>query len=301
VEVDVPINVHGHYDQEKGRVWGDVLKKAQKASQNESVGKAMASGSGKRRRVKDVVDEEEDPEDELVLVSFDEAVKKGRVLDKQTLGSKIQPDETRYMVGVFRNGESHSAIDYALVLFFRSHQSFTTGIWLVNQERHDNQAYSCRENTSVQALFYPTLLTLPPDQLHLTPIKSTLQLRPQFHHIDAQSVQERAATKALREADAPPPAAAGTRSITLQFKNSDDPNAIHMSSNAKAQRMAEEDEWTKLHWVDQEDDEAWDQYELLCLKDPTTVGPLKPTTTKSEYMDWLSGAMFQKKPVAAAS
>jgi len=105
VEVDIPVNVGVNFDQEKGRVWGDVLRKAQQAKENGFAGKAIGgpgSRGGKRRKVKGGDDEEE--EDDIMLVDFQEAVNKGRVLSTQTLGSKMQPDEARYMVGVFRNG-----------------------------------------------------------------------------------------------------------------------------------------------------------------------------------------------------
>jgi hypothetical protein len=54
-------------------------------------------------------------------------------------------------------------------------------------------------------------------------------------------------------------------------------------------RIAEE-EWMKLHWIDQ-DDEAWNQYELLCLGD-SIPSRLKCGTSKTEYINWLSGAMI---------
>jgi DNA-directed RNA polymerase-3 subunit RPC5 len=106
VEVDIPVNVGVNFDQEKGRVWGDVLRKAQQAKESGFAGKTIGgSGSrgGKRRKVKGG-DDDEEGEDDIMLVDFQEAVNKGRVLNTQTLGSKMQPDEARYMVGVFRNG-----------------------------------------------------------------------------------------------------------------------------------------------------------------------------------------------------
>lgn len=103
VEVDVPVNVAVNYDEEKGRVWGDVLRKAKQANEGGITGKAAAakSSAGKKRRVKNEDDDDEEEED-VMLMEFNDAVKKGRVLSKQTLGSKMQPDETKYMVGVFK-------------------------------------------------------------------------------------------------------------------------------------------------------------------------------------------------------
>lgn len=112
-------------------------------------------------------------------------------------------------------------------------------------------------------------------------------MRPQFPHVDAQLAAERAQTRSLREAEEPErPAQA--RAVHLSV-------VAQMSSTMKALRTAEDEEWKKLHWIDQDDDEAWEQYELLCLKEPELADRLKCSTTKAEYMDWLSGAMMRKR------
>ncbi|PWW76544.1 hypothetical protein C7212DRAFT_19771, partial [Tuber magnatum] len=198
VEVDIPVNVHVNYDEEKGRVWGDAMRKAEKEA-----GKAQSGGGrggstssgvgGKRRKTLRGEDDEEEEEGEggedLMYMDLAAAVKAGRVLNRQTLGSKIQPDGTKYMAGVFKN-----------------------------------------------------------DKLYLTPITSTLQLRPQFHHIDTQIDLERAANKTLH------PVKQEARAIQLSVKSSEDPSS-QLSSSMKAVRMAEEENWTKLHWVDQDTDD----------------------------------------------
>ncbi|KAI5795534.1 Sin-like protein conserved region-domain-containing protein [Geopyxis carbonaria] len=231
VELDVPVNVAVNFDEEKGRVWGEVLRKAKAANEGGLAGKANFQRGGKRRKMKD--DDEEEEEEDSMYQDFGEAVKKGRILNKQTLGSKIHPDETKYMVGVFKN-----------------------------------------------------------DQLHLTPIISTLQLRPQFLHVDAQGAQDRAANKALRDADQPErPSEA--RAVHMSVKNTADP-AAQMSSTMKALRMAEGEEWKHIHWVDQDNDEAWDQYELLSLEESKQETQLRCQTSKNVYMDFLSGAALQK-------
>jgi DNA-directed RNA polymerase-3 subunit RPC5 len=129
------------------------------------------------------------------------------------------------------------------------------------------------------------------DRLHLTPISSTIQLRPQFHHVDTQLDQERAATKALREV----PQKQEARAIQLSVKNAEDPSS-QLSSTMKALRIAEEEAWTKLHWVDQDTDEAWEMYAAVCLKDGE-AGQLECVTTKKEYIEWLSaGKPIVKQP-----
>jgi DNA-directed RNA polymerase-3 subunit RPC5 len=123
------------------------------------------------------------------------------------------------------------------------------------------------------------------DQLYLTPITSTLQLRPQFHHVDTAVEAERAASKAARDASAPQKPQEA-RAVHLSVKNSDDPSS-QLSNTMKALRVAEEEEWTKLHWVDQDTEDAWEMYEVSCLKEGEG-GLLKNVTGKAEYMEWLS-------------
>lgn len=108
VEVDVPVNVHVNYDEEKGRTWGDVLRKAEKEKGKTLGGPAGGAAHGnKRRKVargEDDESEEDEEEVDVMTMDFADAVKAGRVLSRQTLGSKMQPDNTKYMVGIFKNG-----------------------------------------------------------------------------------------------------------------------------------------------------------------------------------------------------
>lgn len=108
IEVDVPMNVHVNYDEEKGRIWGDVLRKAAKEAGKTLGGAAGGAAVGnKRRKVTRGEDEDEDEEEvDVMTMGFEDAVKAGRVLNKQTLGSKMQPDNTKYMVGIFKDGMS---------------------------------------------------------------------------------------------------------------------------------------------------------------------------------------------------
>lgn len=107
LEVDVPVNVHANYDEEKGKAWGDVLRRAKA---KDAVKAVPVGGGGKRRKVRAGAGSDEDGEDgeeeNVMHMEFEEAVRAGRVLDRQTLGSKMQGDNTKYMVGVFKGGES---------------------------------------------------------------------------------------------------------------------------------------------------------------------------------------------------
>ncbi|KAL7268814.1 hypothetical protein RUND412_008545 [Rhizina undulata] len=244
VEVDVPVNVRANYDKEKGRVWGDVLRKAVAEKEKRSgggggrgVGGGGDGAGGKRRKVASESDEEEE-EDETIFVDFEEAVSKGRVLDRQTLGSRMQSEGGRYMVAVFKG-----------------------------------------------------------DNLHFTPLSTTLQLRPQFPHVDSALDQERAATKALRDAAAPQKTPEA-RAVHLSVKSTDDPSS-QTSSTMKALRIAEEEEWVKCHWVDQDADDAWEVYEGLkggavVEKDEAKegTGKLRLRADMEEYLEGVRGGIM---------
>lgn len=115
VELDIPINTARNYDQEKGRRWGEALRKARlerEARINGSSSTGRVGVGGKRRKItsynNDYDDDDDDnDEDDIIHVSFDEAKRNGRVLMHQTLGAKLLPDNTRYMAGVFRNSQLH--------------------------------------------------------------------------------------------------------------------------------------------------------------------------------------------------
>lgn len=69
----------------------------------------------------------------------------------------------------------------------------------------------------------------------------------------------------------------------------------------KALRVAEEEAWTKLHWIDQDSDEAWEMYANICLKDGDEAGGLKCVTSKKEYVEWLgAGKPIVKQPKEVA-
>lgn len=103
VEIDVPVNVHLNYDEQKGRNWGEVLRKAKQAEGGIAGKATVGAKGGKRRKVKE--DDEEEEEPDINYMDFEDAVKKKRILAKQTLGSKMHPDQPKYMLGVFKDGK----------------------------------------------------------------------------------------------------------------------------------------------------------------------------------------------------
>lgn len=76
----------------------------------------------------------------------------------------------------------------------------------------------------------------------------------------------------------------------MTVKNVDDPNQ-QQASVMKTIRDEESEAWTTLHWVDQDEDECWNMFEHLKLKDMEGAETLQPETSKQEYMDWISGRL----------
>lgn len=111
-----------------------------------------------------------------------------------------------------------------------------------------------------------------------------MQLRPQFHHIDAQTELER---RQSREPTA-------TRSV--------DPRAIHMTvkptvdgeeettdTMAERIRAVQEEPWRKLEYVDEDSVDAWELYnDNLFVEAKETLPQLVSSMTGSEYLDTIS-------------
>lgn len=140
VEVDIPVDIHGNYDKEKGLDYGSVLRKGRLAGNDSSYGLpgglGIGSGSlGKSRMAKrpanrpqnsierDEISEKgeadnmipDGPTHQKLLDNFDDANNKGHVLNKITLGGRAIPfrnGDPVYMVATFTDGkllQGHSA------------------------------------------------------------------------------------------------------------------------------------------------------------------------------------------------
>ena len=120
VETDIPMNVHSNYDREKGIHWGEAMRKSRLEKGGDSFGLAggfgigsasggRATGPGVAARAAGKSNGGDDITQEALFTNFDDAINKGRVLFKQTLGGitnskdSIQPN---YYIGAFRNSMS---------------------------------------------------------------------------------------------------------------------------------------------------------------------------------------------------
>lgn len=131
------------------------------------------------------------------------------------------------------------------------------------------------------------------NQLHLTPVDQVVQMRPQFHHIDAAAELDRQ----TRRADAGAAAAAqGPRAIHMSIKAHGD-DEEDTDTMAERIRAAQDEKWRKLNYVDEDSHTAWDMFtdELFVYGSaddddvsPDKVPKLVSSMNNAEYLDAIS-------------
>ncbi|KAF3913001.1 hypothetical protein ABW21_db0200687 [Orbilia brochopaga] len=238
LELDIPINIERNYDEQKGVLYGEALHRSrvQRSLRGGAAIDGMAEGgssSSDRRKRRRTGDGEDDDDNEIPTpeyqMDFEEAKRKNRILNRQTLGAKMQENDANYFVGLFED-----------------------------------------------------------DKLHFTRLKGNLQLRPQFHHIDIMTEQERASQKAMRDMNNPNPSRPiEARAVNLSVKAASGDNRTLTAAEqlSKDIRMEEDETWREIEWVDQDDDEAWQMFANVHKQQPV---PLNNVLTKAEYFKWCS-------------
>lgn len=120
---------------------------------------------------------------------------------------------------------------------------------------------------------------VPPEDLHLTPVSSLVHLRPQLHHLDAATQQERqAAAKEAAGGAAGGASGAGTgaggsgpaaRAIHMSIKTTGDGDTITTETIADRLRFVQSEPWRKMRYTDENEEAAWEVYnESLFLSAP---------------------------------
>lgn len=141
--------------------------------------------------------------------------------------------------------------------------------------------------------------------LHLVPIKSIIQLRPQFHHIDAKADLDKQA-RPRDPAAGPPPAA---RAVHMTAKSTIDGEEARGNPLFDLLKATQEESWRKLRFIDEESAEAWANYEDLFVNtEPQTdeivqegedvkpkihpakegVAQLQSSMSNADYLDYIS-------------
>ncbi|KAL8953151.1 MAG: hypothetical protein Q9222_000972 [Ikaeria aurantiellina] len=110
VEVDIPINIHDHWDLGKAIEYQQAMRKSTVLQHGQSYGLAGGLGAGVKPAPANANGSSEEvriarPAIETLLANPDDANNKGHIMNKITLGGRIfAPDDTqpRYLMGTFK-------------------------------------------------------------------------------------------------------------------------------------------------------------------------------------------------------
>lgn len=125
----------------------------------------------------------------------------------------------------------------------------------------------------------------PSDQLHLTPVDQIVQMRPQFHHIDASAEVDRAS----KPREAPAARTNEPRAIHMTVKATVDGEEETTDTMAERIRSAQEEPWRRLKYVDDDSERAWETYHKdLFVEDTDTAPKLVSSLGNAEFLDAIS-------------
>nr|OQO29404.1 hypothetical protein B0A51_02222 [Rachicladosporium sp. CCFEE 5018] len=133
------------------------------------------------------------------------------------------------------------------------------------------------------------------DQLHLSKVDGTIQMRPQFHHIDAEEHRNRLVNvRAPAEGEVrPPPVARGLQQSYKPETEDKDKDAPERKMR-KALQDAEEESWVPLEYVDEAEDTAYDAFnEKMFLHNVDAAPKLKSTMDEEQLLDAVSGPSYE--------
>ena len=111
VEVDIPVAIHENYNNEKGVVYGEAIRKSKVLQEGGSYSLGGGLGIGPPRpfiKPSARAPTPEGPSHEKLLENIDDANNKGHVMNKITLGGQIHPFKSGdpiYMAATFKEGE----------------------------------------------------------------------------------------------------------------------------------------------------------------------------------------------------
>jgi DNA-directed RNA polymerase-3 subunit RPC5 len=269
VEIDIGVSTAANFDKLKGLQWGQSLKHAK---DSKAKGFGLSGGFGKGNEggeMKVLVSggrgREEDPE--RMLRAFEEKIERDAVLVKQTLGGMIrrpEVDRPYHMVGTFRGSE-----------YFEICHVLLHVLTLIRPIRH--LKWETDEDT---------------DELHFTEITGTVQMRPQFHHLDAQSAITK--TTLSRASGKPPskPAQPITTAVTIAGNRNKSDTDSGVSSTYEATNKflekAADENWKRLWYRDEEEPEAFRMFEetmVVKVEDGVEVKELRSEWGREQYLD----------------
>ncbi|KAL7956168.1 Sin-like protein conserved region domain-containing protein [Trichoderma compactum] len=96
--------------------------------------------------------------------------------------------------------------------------------------------------------------------LHLTPVSNLIHLRPQLHHLDAATAQDRQSSAAASK-DGAAPAAPTARAIHMTIKTTaEGADGVSTETMADRLRSVQTEPWRKMRYTDENEETAWEVY-----------------------------------------
>lgn len=127
------------------------------------------------------------------------------------------------------------------------------------------------------------------DQLHLTKVNGTVQMRPQFHHIDAEEQRARlAASRAAMEAE--PRGPGDPRSLLMKNKTAEEAEKNRLEDRTRrALQAAEAETWVGLDYVDEDEEDAYEKFhQRMFVRDVDAAPKLQSGMDNEQYLDAIS-------------
>ncbi|KAF2873367.1 Sin-like protein conserved region-domain-containing protein [Massariosphaeria phaeospora] len=131
------------------------------------------------------------------------------------------------------------------------------------------------------------------NQLHLTHCDGIVQMRTQFHHLDATAQLEAANRRREKESQEGAKPAEPKAFLPTMKKIGDTPPELMQSFLKDSNK----EKWSKLGYIDENSDEAYQSYtDRLFLDDTSTAPKLRSTTTNAHVLDVLKPPSRVKSP-----
>lgn len=133
------------------------------------------------------------------------------------------------------------------------------------------------------------------DELHLTRVAGTVQMRPHFHHLDAEEQRARiTASRAQQDAAGPEPEGVA-RTVRQKQLMTEDKNTVEYKLK-ESLRKAKEEKWITMDYVDEDAEFAFEVFEQkLKIRDVSGVPQLKSEMDHDAFLDAV-GASRHESP-----
>ena len=260
LELDIPLDPNSNFNKYAGLKWVDSLRTA-KDTQNDSSTFGLAGGLGPPKGGPQA------------------AARKLAARDKS--GNGVEFDRETDIQNSLRS--FHRAVNESQVM-----TSVTLGGHIA---KHDGRVESGEDGKP-----HYFVGAFKGDQLHLTRVSGTAQMRPQFHHIDAETQRDKLlSSRAATSADPGAGAANGdVRALNQRLREAPSANPkgdleAREAEMEKALQDAREEAWTDLRFVDEDDDEAYEIWDdKMFVGQTESADRLKSVMDNDQYLDAIS-------------